>query len=121
MIHGSVVELQALVSVTFRLPNLPDIAIECVVDTGFEGALTLPPASVALLHLPFLTEMNTNLASDESFVAPVHRAVILWRGEELPVAVLAMGRRPLLGTALLAGSELVAQFVENGLVTIDDI
>jgi hypothetical protein len=32
-----------------------------------------------------------------------------------------MGHRPLLGTALLAGKELVAQFVNDGLVTVDDV
>jgi predicted aspartyl protease len=49
MIQGSVVELQARVDVRFRLPARPDFSIECVVDTGFEGALTLPPAAIAAL------------------------------------------------------------------------
>ena len=38
MIIGTVVDLRVLVGVTFRLPNQPDLIIECVVDTGFEGA-----------------------------------------------------------------------------------
>jgi hypothetical protein len=32
-----------------------------------------------------------------------------------------MGKRPLLGTALLESKKLVVQFVESGLVTIDEL
>ncbi len=35
--------------------------------------------------------------------------------------VLATGKRPLLGTALLDGYELVIQFIEGGLVIIDEL
>lgn len=49
----------------------------------------------------------------------VHEAVILWNGEEREVRIIATGRRPLLGTALLDEHELVVQFTQGGLVTID--
>src|SRR5258708_4929067 len=32
----------------------PPLSTEFVVDTGFEGFLTLPPAAVATLQLPFI-------------------------------------------------------------------
>jgi clan AA aspartic protease len=121
MITGTVVGLRMLVGVPLRLPNQPDIIIECVVDTGFEGALALPPDAVAVLGLPFYQEIYANLADNSDVSVDAHRATIVWKGHELDVAVLAMGRRPLLGTALLAGKELVAQFVDNGPVTVDDI
>lgn len=44
---------------------------------------------------------------------------ILWHGQERDVEVLAMGLRPLLGTALLEGNEMNVQFADGGLVTID--
>lgn len=121
MITGTVVGLQAQVSVTLRLPGQPDIAIEFVVDTGFEGALALPPKAVAALGLPFYQGIYANLADNSNVSVDAYRATILWKGQELSAAVLAMGHRPLLGTALLAGNELVAQFVDNGLVTVDDV
>jgi hypothetical protein len=37
------------------------------------------------------------------------------------VLVIATGRRPLLGTALLDKQELVIQFTEEGLVTINEL
>jgi predicted aspartyl protease len=57
VIYGTVVELQARINVVLRLPGQSDVEIECVVDTGFEGALTLPPDVVADLKLPYVTRM----------------------------------------------------------------
>lgn len=121
MMQGNVTRLQAEVGIVFRFPDKPSMEIQFVVDTGFEGALTLPPAAVTALGLPFFQEMNANLANDVSIRTDVHIATILKDGQEIEVLVLAMGRRPLLGTALLADKELIVQFVENGLVTIDDL
>jgi clan AA aspartic protease len=119
--NGSVYQMEVRLNVTFRLLNQPDVALEFVVDTGFAGALTLPVTTVAALKLPFLQEMTANLADDNSVKTDVHVATILWEGEERRVAVLAMGSRPLLGTALLGDQELVVQFVEDGLVTINPL
>jgi clan AA aspartic protease len=118
MTQGTVHQLQARVNVTFRLPHQPDIELEFVVDTGFEGALTLPPSAVRLLGLPFFQEIDANLADDTDVRTPAYIATILWNGREIPVAVLAMGRRPLLGTALLEDLRLTIDFTENGDVTI---
>jgi hypothetical protein len=51
----------------------------------------------------------------------VHEALILWNDAERRVHVLATGNRPLIGTALLDGCELVVQFTEGGLVTVDEL
>jgi clan AA aspartic protease len=121
VINGAVLDLQARVNVAFRRPNVPDVEIEFVVDTGFAGALVLPVVATELLGLPYLQEMVANLANDDPVKTDVHIATIVLDGQVRQVAVLAMGKRPLLGTALLADKELVAQFVENGLVTIDNL
>jgi predicted aspartyl protease len=57
VIHGTVVGLQARINVILRPPERSDVEIECVVDTGFEGALTLPPDVVAALKLPYVTRI----------------------------------------------------------------
>jgi clan AA aspartic protease len=121
MIHGSVVGLQAQVNITFCLPEHENLEIECVVDTGFAGSLTLPPDVVSHLGLPFVIRMNANLADDSNVMVPIHQATIIWHGVERDIAVLAMGRRPLLGTALLEDSHLSADFYEGGTVIIDDL
>jgi clan AA aspartic protease len=121
MTHGQVDGLQAEIDVVFRVPDSPNVKIKFAVDTGFVGAMTLSPEAVAALNLPFFEPMEANLADCTSIVVNVHVASIIWEGREIDVLVLAMGRRPLLGTALLAGKELVVQFVDRGLVTVDDV
>ncbi|WP_353258671.1 clan AA aspartic protease [Prochlorothrix hollandica] len=95
--------------------------IEFVVDTGFTDYLCLPPEAVSLLGLPFIYDLPVNLADNSEVLLAVHEAIILWNGEEREIRVLATGRRPLLGTALLDDHELVVQFTEGGLVTIDEL
>ncbi len=118
MIVGNVHGRQALVNVTFDVPAGPDIQIEFVVDTGFEGALTLPVAAISALGLPFYQELFANLADDSSIRVDVFRATILWDGTRRDVAVLATGKRPLLGTALLDGHHLDVDFWNGGAVQI---
>lgn len=121
MISGIVDDGHAIITIPFRIPNRADFPIEFVVDTGFTDELCLPPEAVALLSLPFKHDMHANLADNSRVVLPVHKAIILWNGEEREVRVFATGRRPLAGTALLNGYELVIQFTESGLVTIDEL
>ena len=121
MALGVVREMQARVDVVFRLSGRPDFAIECVVDTGFAGALTLSPDAIAALGLPFFQEIDANLANDADVKTAVHVATIVWEGREVDVAVLAMGRRPLLGTALLEDKRLCADFSEDGEVSVEPI
>ena len=54
MINGHVVAHRVLVNVPLRTANQPEVEVAFVIDTGFTGFLTLPPAIVAALNLPFL-------------------------------------------------------------------
>ena len=99
MIEGTVRDLQARIPVIFRLAGRPSL--------------------IKALGSPFFQEIEANLANDVDVKTAVHIADILWDGYEVEVAVLAMGRRPLLGTALLGGKRLCVNFVESGEVTIE--
>ncbi|MFN6481304.1 clan AA aspartic protease [Nostoc sp. DedQUE07] len=121
MINGFVVGLQARVNIVLCLAGRPDVEIECVVDTGFEGTLTLPLDIVDALDLPYITRIRANLADDSNVMTRIHLARIIWHGIEREVVVLAMGRRPLLGTALIEDYHLSVDFYEGGSVVIDEI
>jgi len=118
MMSGQVANLHALMPVLFRWPGRPDLSIEFVVDTGFTGFLTLPAAAVAALGLTFLEDTPASLANDQIVSLAVHVATILWNGSERLMRVIAAGRRPLLGTALLDGTYLGVDFTDGGEVTI---
>jgi len=91
------------------------VEIECIIDTGFEGFLTLPPSVIAALGLPYLININANLANNSSVETDV------WNGVERNIAALAMGRRPLIGTALLEDYHLSIDFCEGGTALVDEI
>jgi clan AA aspartic protease len=121
MTPGRIENRHALLSVTFRLTGRPDLAIECVIDTGFTDALCLPLDAVTVLGLPYQYDFPASLANGDRVLLPVHEATILWEGVERHVHLLATGERPLIGTALLDGTELVIQFTEGGLVTVEPL
>jgi clan AA aspartic protease len=116
--NGYVSGRQPRIGVVFLLPNQPRIEIEFVIDTGFEGALTLPAQAVAALNLPLYQNIDAYLADDSSRKVDMYTAAILWQGRTLNVAVLAMGQRPLLGTALLDGNDLHVHFDDGGPLSV---
>jgi clan AA aspartic protease len=119
VINGIVFGRQPQIKLVLRTVDYPDLEIGCVIDTGFEGALTLPAIVVEKLQLTHVARINVNLANDENFITSVHRATIIWDDAELDVPVLAMGRRPTVGTLLLATYNLNIDFYDGGIVSID--
>ena len=105
MIRGHVSDRRALVPITFRLSGKPDLVTEFVVDTGFAGFLTLPLEATLAMGLPYQYHTPAGLADDSQVQIPVYEAMIVWEGIERAVRVLAMGKRPLFGTALLDNRE----------------
>jgi clan AA aspartic protease len=119
---GKVISDEALFSVEFQTDaDQPKLALEFVIDTGFKGYLTLPESAVEALQLPFFDRITANLADDSSIDVSLYVATILWHGESKEVPVIAMGKRPLLRTKLLAGSDLHARFLEEGAVTVQPV
>jgi predicted aspartyl protease len=83
MIVGTVTDLQGRVEIVIRLSDRPDRTIECVLDTGFQGELALPAATVAALGLSAGGRIWANLADDSDVPVPVFSAVILWDDQEV--------------------------------------
>jgi len=69
----------------------------------------------------YVTRISANLADDSSIMTRLHLATIIWHGVEREVIVLAMGRGPLMGTALIEDYHLSVDFCEGGSVIIDEI
>jgi predicted aspartyl protease len=63
LIQGRVSGLHATVRVLIRSPLKSSAEVEFVIDTGFEGALAMPPDVVAELGLPYFEEMKAKLAN----------------------------------------------------------
>jgi clan AA aspartic protease len=92
--------------------------IEAIIDTGFNGSLSLPPALVAALGLPFRRRGRALLADGSEGLFDVHEATVVWDGQPRRVSTDAADTDPLVGMALLEGYELTVQAVDGGSVFI---
>ena len=95
------------------------LRVEAVVDTGFTGHLTLPRATVDALGLPIIGSAESILADGSLVMEDVCLARVLWHGAERPVRVLVANATPLLGMALMRGSELRVECVGGGEVSVE--
>ena len=95
--------------------------IEAVIDTGFTGFLTLPAGLVRSLSLPLRGSRDVVLADGRVVALDVYRARVVWHRRALPVSVLESEGGPLVGMALLRGSELRLWAVDGGDVLIQEL
>lgn len=95
--------------------------IEAVLDTGFTGYLTLPNDMAASLSLAPRGSRDAVLADGSVVDLDVYRARVVWHGRERPVSVLGAEGAPLVGMALLSGSELRIQVTGGGEVTVEEL
>lgn len=107
---------------TIRLPlqatDGRDQEIEAILDTGFNGSLTLPPAVIAALGLPWRTRGLVILANGTEDQCDIYAAAILWDGVPRNILVEAAETDPLVGMALLYGHDVRMHVVEGGSVII---
>ncbi len=92
--------------------------IEAVVDTGFNGFLTLPTTLVSELGLPFVSIGRATLADGSEIAYDVYGATVLWDGQALYVEADAANSTPLVGMMLLDGQDLNIQVRDGGRVVI---
>lgn len=119
MMTGSVnADLEALLRLTVRDASGRPKDVEAVIDTGFNGFLTLPPALIAALGLPWLCRQQGQLADGSVQAFDVYVATVDWDGQPRSVEVEAADAQPLIGMALMQASELRIQVVPGGSVTI---
>ena len=91
---------------------------EAVLDTGFDGALSLPLYLIQELGLPPTEPIEMVLATGRLVQVNAYAGTVLWRGERRQVRILESEGAPLIGTELLWGSLLTAEMTDNGAVTI---
>ena len=109
---------EAIVSLSLRGAEGRTQDIEAVVDTGYTGFLTLPPALVNELGLPFAYVGRAFLANDDEVEFDVHHVTVLWDGQPRRIRTAATGSTPLVGMLLLDGHDLNIQVRDGGRVVI---
>jgi clan AA aspartic protease len=105
MIVGRVRKREPRISLTIRGSGGQALEIECVVDTGHTGWLTLPPQLITQLDLPWHSFGQGTLADGSVVFYDVYLAKILWHGRVRRVRVSELAAAPLVGMSLLGRQE----------------
>ena len=118
MLTGRINDLQARLTVEILDSNGQINPIEVLLDTGFDGQLSLPVFVVRQLNLGRGILRFGELADGTKVQFMSYRATVLWDGQRRQVEVIESGNDPLLGMELLLGSRVVLDVREGGPVTI---
>ena len=120
MISGRVDALrQARVQLEVQRSDERFETIDTVIDTGFDGHLTLPPDVIGGLSLEIDMPADVVLATGLRERVNTWRAYVLWHDRLRSVLVLEASGAPLLGMELLEDSQLTLQARINGDVLIE--
>ena len=91
---------------------------DAIVDTGFDGWLSLPPAAIAQLNLKWKRRGRAILGDGSECVFNIYEAVVIWDGDFLTIPVDEADSEPLVGMSLMEGYQLTMQVFEGGLVEL---
>ena len=109
---------EATIRLIAQSPNGSAQEVEAVIDTGFNGWFSLPPAIITALQLPWLTQGRGLLADGSLTVFDIYQVTVIWDGQPRNIPVEAADTDPLVGMSLLYGYEWHIQAIDAGTVTI---
>lgn len=119
MIEGYVnANHEAVVTIPLLGPTGQTREVIALVDTGFNGFLTLPPTLVADLELSVVGDGEAILADGSEATFDVYGVTVLWDGQARYVETAAVGIDALVGMMLLDGHSLFVEIAVGGRVIV---
>ncbi len=94
---------------------------EAVIDTGFNGYLTLSSAEIVKLNLPFQSQVVVTLGEGTQANLREFLATVEWDGQARDILVLEAEGDPLVGMALLYGFDVWLRVLDGGHVRVEAI
>ncbi len=122
MINGKITtHREAIIGLEVIGSNQKREKVEAVIDTGFNGYLTLPNNLINSLNLQQAGSRRVTLGDGNIVVLEMYFAKVLWHGQEREILALQADGGTLIGMSLLYGSRLALEVIDNGNVTIDSL
>jgi len=122
MIQGRVNELrEAILPLVVGNASGQRQVINAVVDTGFNGFLTLPAIVITALGLSWTASDIVTLGDGREAIFDLYAVTVIWDGQYREIDVAESATEPLVGMALLQGYRLQIDVVEGGIVRIEKL
>jgi clan AA aspartic protease len=121
MIKGQVANQEMRLEIELVGPLLAAQRSEAVIDTGFNGELTLPSSIVSALQLPSAGNRLGKLADGSVIRLDMYLVTVAWHGRQTDVVASEATGVPLVGMSLLRGSRLTADIIDGGDVLIEEL
>lgn len=119
MIRGVVTDdRQAIIHLMVRGPTGQEQEIEAIIDTGFDGWLSLPSSIIVALGLVWRRRGRALLADGRESVFDIYEATVIWDGEARRIPVDDAETVPLVGMSMREGYELSIQVRPGGNVLV---
>ena len=93
--------------------------IDTVIDTGFDGFLSLPSEVIVRLGLSWTISNMVTLGDGSETLFDFYTGTVIWDGQYRQIDIAASEAEPLLGMAMLYGYRLQVDNVEGGIVKIE--
>lgn len=91
---------------------------DAIIDTGFNGWLSLSPDLIDQLNLKWKRRGRAILGDGSECVFNIYEAVVLWDGVDLTIPIDEANSEPLVGMSLMEGYQLMVQVFEGGNVEL---
>lgn len=121
MIRGRVERREAWITLEILDHAGTPHSLDDVVDTGYDGMLTLPSRWIAVIQPEYAGTRRGTLADGSSVALTVYLATIVWHGRERVILVAPTKDVPLAGMALLEGSRVTIDVAQEGPVLIEEL
>ena len=118
MIRGVVTRYEGIVRLSVFGRRGQRETVEAVVDTGYDGFLTLPPTMIRELELEWLSNGHAILADGSECLFDLHEGEVIWDRRHMLIQIDSSDATPLVGMRLLEGFELTMQVRQDGPVLI---
>jgi clan AA aspartic protease len=118
MIRGIVTEnREAIIRLTVLGSGSRKRSIEAVVDTGYDGDLSLPPNLITKLGLVWRRRGRAEMADGTISTFDIYDGAVMWDSRRRKVLVDEADAVPLIGMSLLANCALRVEVWPGGQVT----